>query len=50
MPTLHAETILYNGTIRTMDALHPTAEAVAIANGRILAVGCSASIVRMVPL
>jgi hypothetical protein len=39
MPTLHAETIIYNGTIRTMDALHPTAEAVAIANGRILAVG-----------
>jgi predicted amidohydrolase YtcJ len=39
MPTLHAETIIFNGTIRTMDAVHPSAEAVAVANGRILAVG-----------
>lgn len=31
--------MIYNGTIRTMDVLHPTAEAVAIANGRIIAVG-----------
>jgi predicted amidohydrolase YtcJ len=35
----HAELIIHNGTIRTMDALHPTAEAVAVADGRILAVG-----------
>lgn len=39
MTNLHAELIIRNGTIRTMDPLHPTAEAVAIANGRILAVG-----------
>jgi len=39
MPQLHSETILYNGTIRTMDVLHPTVEAVAVANGKILALG-----------
>jgi predicted amidohydrolase YtcJ len=39
MPTLHAELIIHNGTIRTMEAQHPTAEAVAVTNGRILAVG-----------
>src|SRR5438105_15507295 len=35
----HAELIIHNGTIHTMDPLHPAAEAVAIAGGRILAVG-----------
>src|SRR4051794_4259872 len=39
MPSLHAELIIHNGTIRTMEAQHPTAEAVAVTNGRILAVG-----------
>src|SRR5436853_334711 len=39
MTTLHAELIIYNGTVRTIDPLHPTAEAVAVADGRILAVG-----------
>lgn len=37
--TIRAELILYNGTIHTMDPLHPTAEAVAVAGGRIIAVG-----------
>ncbi len=36
---MHAELILYNGAIHTMDPLHPAAEAVAVADGRILAVG-----------
>lgn len=35
----HADLILTNGTIVTMDDDHPEAEAVAIRNGRILAVG-----------
>jgi len=35
----HAEMLLYHGTIHTFDAAHPLAEALAIANGRILAVG-----------
>ncbi len=39
MPTLHAELIIHNGTIRTMEPQHPTAEAIAVTNGRILAVG-----------
>jgi predicted amidohydrolase YtcJ len=37
--TIRAELILYYGTIHTMDPLHPTAEAVAVAGGRIIAVG-----------
>ncbi len=37
--TTHAELIIHNGTIHTMDPLHPLVEAVAVANGRILAVG-----------
>ncbi len=39
MTILHAELIIHNGTIHTMDPLHPSAEAVAVANGRIIAVG-----------
>lgn len=35
----HAELVIQNGTIRTMDVAHPTAEAVAIRAGKILAVG-----------
>src|SRR5215475_11944103 len=34
-----AELIIHNGTIHTMDVLHPAAEAVAVRDGRILAVG-----------
>lgn len=36
---MRAELILYNGTIRTLDPRRPLAEAVAVANGRVLAVG-----------
>src|SRR6476661_6988709 len=39
MTSQRAELIIHNGMIRTMDPLHPTAEAVAIREGRILAVG-----------
>ncbi len=35
----HAEHIIYNGTIHTLDTAHPAAEAVAIRDGKILAVG-----------
>ena len=37
--TAHAETILYNGKITTNDRSKPEAQAVALADGRILAVG-----------
>jgi len=36
---LRAELILFNGTIHTLDPLHPTAEAVSVASGRFLGVG-----------
>lgn len=36
---MRAELILSNGTIRTLDPRRPLAEAVAVANGRVLAVG-----------
>ncbi len=39
MTTIRAELILYNGPIHTIDPLHPVAEAVAVAGGRIIAVG-----------
>ncbi len=39
MTVPRAEIILYNGTIRTMELLQPTAEAVAVAGGRVSAVG-----------
>src|SRR5689334_25382289 len=39
MTTPRAEIIISNGTIRTLSAAAPTAEALAIANGRIVAVG-----------
>src|ERR1700694_3921435 len=35
----HAELIIFNGTIHTLDTAHPSAEAVAVGNGKILAVG-----------
>src|SRR5579864_2345636 len=35
----HAELLLHHGTIHTLDPAHPRAEAVAISNGKILAVG-----------
>ncbi|MHB8628007.1 MAG: amidohydrolase [Aggregatilineales bacterium] len=35
----HAELLLHHGTIHTLDPAHPLAEAVAISNGKILAVG-----------
>jgi len=37
--TAHAELIIFNGTIHTMDVANPRAEAVAIGNGKIIAVG-----------
>src|SRR5689334_1084720 len=39
MPITHAELLIHNGTIHTMDARHPMVEAVAVANGRVLAAG-----------
>ncbi|MEP7284184.1 MAG: amidohydrolase family protein [Chloroflexota bacterium] len=39
MTTTRAELILSNGTIHTLDTAHPTAEAVAVANGHIVTVG-----------
>jgi predicted amidohydrolase YtcJ len=36
---LRAELLIFNGTIHTLDPLHPTAEAVSVANGRVLGVG-----------
>src|SRR6266851_5935492 len=44
MTTPRAEIIISNGTIRTLDAATPTAEAVAIANGRVVAVGTPDSV------
>jgi len=44
MTTPRAELILANGTIRTLDAEAPPAEAVAIANGRLIAVGTLESV------
>ncbi|WP_373354626.1 amidohydrolase [Pseudoroseicyclus sp. CXY001] len=41
---LTADTILVNAAIRTMDPLNPEAEALAIAGGRVLAVGSEAEI------
>src|SRR5271165_6549158 len=35
----HAELILYNGTIHTFDPAYPKVEAVAVSNGKLLAVG-----------
>jgi predicted amidohydrolase YtcJ len=37
--TAHAELVIQNGTIHTLDTAHPTAEAIAIRAGKILAVG-----------
>ncbi|MEZ5751319.1 MAG: amidohydrolase family protein [Paracoccaceae bacterium] len=41
---MHADLILTNARIRTMDTARPFAEAIAIANGRILAVGSAGDI------
>jgi hypothetical protein len=35
----HAELIIFNGTIHTLDSSSPNAEAIAVSNGKILAVG-----------
>ena len=43
-PDLSADTILYNGVIRTMDAANPVAEAIAIAGGRIVGLGTRAEL------
>ncbi len=40
----HADTIILNGKLLTMDADKPRAEAIALADGRILAVGSTAEI------
>jgi predicted amidohydrolase YtcJ len=42
-----ADTILYGGTIITMDKLIPSAEAIAIAGGTIMAVGSTAEVMRL---
>ncbi|MDU8942611.1 amidohydrolase [Ovoidimarina sediminis] len=42
-----AETIIVNGAVRTMDPAHPVAEAVAISDGCILAIGTTAEIEAM---
>lgn len=41
------EAVFYNGTIYTLDDAHPRAEAVAVAGGRISAVGASARILAL---
>ena len=41
------EIILYNGTIFTVNPKEPTAQAIAIADGRIIAVGSNADILKM---
>lgn len=43
MPT-HADLLLHHGVIRTMDPANPTAEAMAIGGGRILALGNAAAL------
>lgn len=44
MPDPSAATILHNGVIRTMDAANPVAEALAVADGRIIRVGSWAEV------
>jgi len=44
MPNPSAETILHNGVIRTMDAANPVAEALAVADGKIVRVGSWAEV------
>ena len=44
---IEPEIILYNGTIFTINPKEPTAQAVAIADGRLIAVGSNADILRM---
>src|SRR5258708_6273568 len=39
MPITHAELLIHNGTIHTMDPRQPAVEAVAVADGRVLAAG-----------
>ncbi|QNA44542.1 amidohydrolase [Lacibacter sediminis] len=44
---IEPEIILYNGTIFTVNPKEPTAQALAIADGRLIAVGSNADILRM---
>lgn len=44
---IEPEIILYNGTIFTINPKEPTAQALAIADGRLIAVGSNADILRM---
>ena len=46
MPLIQADTILFNGSIWTCDDLQPMAEALAVFDGRILAVGSTADILQ----
>ena len=41
------ELILYNGNVHTINNVQPHAEAIAIANGRLLAVGTNSDILKM---
>ena len=44
-----AETVLFNARIRTMDPSHPTAEALLIHEGRILALGNQTDLAALSP-
>ena len=44
-----AETVLFNARIRTMDPSHPTAEALLIREGRILALGNQTDLAALSP-
>lgn len=46
-PDPAAETILYNGVIRTMDTANPVAEALAVAGGRIVRLGTQAEVMAL---
>ena len=46
-PDPAAETILYNGVIRTMDAANPVVEALAVAGGRIVGLGSQAELMAL---
>ena len=41
------DTVLYNANVYTVDSRQPLAEAIAVSNGRILAVGASADLLRL---
>ena len=44
---IEPEIILYNGTIFTINPKEPTAQALAIADGKLIAVGSNADILRL---